>query len=52
MKDNIKNIIEKGIVIVIIYVIFTIYLMMACARFEQLDNKTKENENISVKVGD
>ena len=52
MNDKIKNIIEKGVVILIIYAVFTIYLMMACERIEQLDNKYQENENISVKVGD
>ena len=48
-----KKIIKKGIIIISIYIVFTMYLFMASTRIERLDkNDNTEKVNVSLKFSD
>ena len=48
-----KNIIKKGLIILGIYGVFTVYLLFACNRIERLDMKDDyEKVNVSLKFSD
>ena len=47
------NVLKKGLVILGIYSIFTVYLLFACDRIERLDNNDDlEKVNVSLKFSD
>ena len=49
-----KKIMMKGIVIVCIYLVFTVYLFFACERIERLEevDSTVEKVNVTIKYSE
>lgn len=48
-----KNLFKKGIIILGVYVIFTLYLFAVSERIERLDNGNKiENTGVAINIGE
>ena len=45
-----KKMIEKGMVILTIYLIFTVYLFFACNRIERLEETDESIEKVNVNI--
>ncbi len=48
-----KKVIRKGIIIFCVYLIFTLYLFLASARIERLENNNSlEKTGVSINIGE
>jgi hypothetical protein len=48
-----KNILKKGLIILTVYLIFTLYLFAVSARIERLNNnESNEKVGVSINIGD
>ena len=46
-----KNVLKKGIIILGVYIIFTLYLFVASERIERLENNSKiGNEEVTLNI--
>mgnify|MGYP007056173267 CR=1 FL=1 len=52
MTKSVKEGLKTGIVIVLIYVLFVLYLLFVSDRVEKLDNRSSEEQTqITLKIG-
>lgn len=47
-----RQILIKGLVIIGLYIMFTMYLILYCERIEKLNNIEKENSIVSLNCGE
>ena len=47
-----KNLLKKGLVIVSIYMVFTMFLFMASYRIDRLESSYEQDNNVTTKISE